>query len=75
MELREIAERILFATSLEEKLHCPKDITDAFPGSALSAPAVPGRPPELQFKTNDRRQADFPGIHPPESATEKRPCD
>jgi len=50
MELREFAEQVLFATSLEAKLHCPADITDDRPGGAIVAPAMPGRPRELHFK-------------------------
>ena len=38
MELREFAEQILFATTLEEKLRCPGDITDERPGSVLRPP-------------------------------------
>jgi len=63
MELREFAERILFATSLEEKLRSPSLITDEQPGSALHAPAAPGRPPELRFKTSGSGKAQFPGAH------------
>ena len=45
MDLREFAERIVFGTSLEEKLLLPGSITDDSPGSPLTdAPAVPGRP-------------------------------
>ncbi len=50
MELREFAEQILFAKTLEQKLQCPVVITDAHPGPALAAPEDPGRPFELRFK-------------------------
>ena len=40
MELREFAERVLFATSLEEKLLRADDITDERPGPALVTPAI-----------------------------------
>ena len=50
MELREFAEQVLFATTLEEKLRCPPDITDELPGTPLATPAMPGRPAELRFK-------------------------
>jgi uncharacterized ferritin-like protein (DUF455 family) len=63
MELREFAERVLFAKTLEEKLQCPEVIVDEHPGSALEAPLSPGRPTELRFKTQGSGQADFPGIH------------
>ncbi|MBI5802348.1 MAG: DUF455 family protein [Verrucomicrobia bacterium] len=64
MELRELAERVLFATTLEEKLRCPAVITDEHAGSALAAPAMPGRPAELHFKTAGASdKAQFPGLH------------
>ncbi len=62
MELRELAEQILFATTLEEKLRCPEVITDDRPGVALAAPAAPGRPPELHFKGPGSKSSDFPGV-------------
>ena len=63
MELRDLAEPILFATSLEEKLTSPSSITDERPGSPLITPEFPGRPAELQFKAQGSGKADFPGIH------------
>ena len=63
MELRELAERVLFATTLEEKLQCPAVVTDEHPGAALAAPAMPGRPPELTFKPAGAAKAEFPGLH------------
>jgi uncharacterized ferritin-like protein (DUF455 family) len=62
MELREFAERVLFATTLEDKLSCPATITDGRPGTALIAPAAPGRPAELRFKEHTGK-AEFPGAH------------
>jgi uncharacterized ferritin-like protein (DUF455 family) len=63
MELRELAERVLFATTLEEKLQCPADIMDERPGSALAAPAMPGRPAELAFKPGGSgEKSEFPGL-------------
>ena len=64
MELREFAEQVLFATSLEEKLRAPGVITDERPGSALNTPTAPGRPANLIFKphgTGDK--SEFPGLH------------
>ena len=64
MELREFAEQVLFATSLEEKLRAPGVITDERPGSALNTPTAPGRPENLIFKphgTGDK--SEFPGLH------------
>src|ERR1700757_1641184 len=62
MELREFAQRVLFATALEEKLQCPKIVTDVQPGPALAAPALPGRPADLKFKPQHSGKADFPGL-------------
>ena len=50
MELRAFAERVLFGTSLDDKLADPGEVTDECPGSAVEAPAVPGRPVGLGFK-------------------------
>ncbi|MCC6822423.1 MAG: DUF455 family protein [Verrucomicrobia subdivision 3 bacterium] len=61
MELREFAERVLFATSLEEKLRSPDVITDEHPGAALATPSAPGRPPGLIFKATGAARGEFPG--------------
>ena len=64
MELREFAEQVLFATSLEEKLRAPGELTDERPGAPLETPAAPGRPENLIFKphgTGDK--SEFPGLH------------
>jgi uncharacterized ferritin-like protein (DUF455 family) len=71
MELREFAEQILFATTLEEKLRCPEIITDARPGSPLLTPDAPGRPPELRFKPHGAGQVDVPGVHRLEQERER----
>ena len=63
MELRELAERVLFATTLEEKLQCPAVVTDERPGPPLVAPAMPGRPAELSFKLEGTgEKSAFPGL-------------
>ncbi len=50
MELREFAERVLLATTLEEKLARPDgDVTDERPGAPLLPPSAPGRPDTLKF--------------------------
>ena len=67
MELRDFAEQVLFATTLEEKLQRPPVITDLHPGSAMLAPKVPGRPEGLKFKEQESGKADFPGLHQLES--------
>jgi uncharacterized ferritin-like protein (DUF455 family) len=71
MELREFAERVLFATSLEEKLLPPVDITDERPGPALVTPAAPGRPAELQFKATGEARDSFPGTKKLEQESER----
>src|SRR5665213_637585 len=63
MELREFAEQILFATSLEEKLCAPDIITDERPGSALVTPDAPSRPKNLIFKPHATGKSEFPGLH------------
>jgi uncharacterized ferritin-like protein (DUF455 family) len=63
MELRDFAEQVLFATTLEEKLQSPVVVTDERPGSPLLAPEAPGRPAGLRFKPQGAGKADFPGVH------------
>jgi uncharacterized ferritin-like protein (DUF455 family) len=63
MELREFAERVLFATTLDDKLGCPETITDERPGAPLVAPSRPGRPAELRFKEQGSGKAGFPSAH------------
>ncbi|QJE96345.1 ferritin-like domain-containing protein [Luteolibacter luteus] len=63
MQMREAAERILFAETLEEKLRlAPKAISDDAPGAAIATPERPGRPKELRIHAKGVR-VDFPGIH------------
>ena len=71
MELREFAERVLFSTSLEEKLQPPGVITDAQPGSALVTPAAPGRPRGLVFKPTGTSRGEFPGTRHLEQNSER----
>jgi uncharacterized ferritin-like protein (DUF455 family) len=71
MELRDLAERILFATTLEEKLQCPESTTDDHPGSPLVTPETPGRPRELQFKPQISGKSEFPGAHHLEQERER----
>ncbi len=71
MELREFAERVLFATTLEEKLLRPADITDERPGPAFVTPAAPGRPKELQFKATGEARDSFPGTKNLEQESER----
>ena len=71
MELREYAERILFATSLEEKLQLTAEVTDERPGPALITPVAPGRPKELHFKATGEARDSFPGTKNLEQASER----
>jgi uncharacterized ferritin-like protein (DUF455 family) len=71
MELREFAGRVLFATTLEEKLQCPALITDEQPGAPLTTPTVPGRPASLRFKPHGSARAEFPGLHRLEQERER----
>jgi uncharacterized ferritin-like protein (DUF455 family) len=63
MELRALAEQILFATTLEEKLVSPECVSDECPGVARPAPAAPGRPRTLRFKAVGSGKGDFPSVH------------
>ena len=63
MELREFAEQVLFATTLDEKLQAPAIITDERSGSPLLTPQAPGRPAQLRFKPPGSAPADVPGVH------------
>ena len=72
MELRAFAEQVLFATTLDEKLRAPGELTDEQPGSPLITPAAPGRPTNLIFKahgTGDK--SEFPGLHQLENDRER----
>ena len=61
MMVREIAERILFGTTLEEKLvPPPPGVTDDDPGDPIATPAAPARPEELRLR-RDGVRAEFPG--------------
>ncbi|MBI3881772.1 MAG: DUF455 family protein, partial [Verrucomicrobia bacterium] len=71
MELRDLAEQILFATTLEEKLRCPAVVTDERPGPAIVAPDAPGRPASLRFKPMAAGKADFPSVHRLENERER----
>ncbi|MEP4079070.1 DUF455 family protein [Haloferula sp.] len=63
MQMREAAEQVLFARTLEEKLQLsPIDVSDELPGSAILTPDGPGRPDELRIVEKGVR-ADFPGVN------------
>ncbi len=71
MELRAWAERIITATSLEDKLAEPGDWTDERPGAAIVVPDQPGRPSELVFKRTETLDVGFPGIHRIENESDR----
>jgi uncharacterized ferritin-like protein (DUF455 family) len=62
MQMREAAERVLFSTTLEEKLMLvPRDVIDDCPGPALrSLSEGPGRPHELRISEGGIKMP-FPG--------------
>lgn len=63
MQMRDAAERILFARTLEEKLLlAPAVAADDAPGRAILTPEAPGRPDELRICAKGVR-VEFPGIH------------
>lgn len=63
MQMREAAERILFANTLEEKLLlAPTGARDDQPGQGIFTPASPGRPPELRIRDAGIK-VEFPGTH------------
>jgi uncharacterized ferritin-like protein (DUF455 family) len=63
MQMRDAAERVLMAETLEEKLWLPPvEALDDAPGKSIQAPASPGRPAELRIVEKGVR-ADFPGVN------------
>src|SRR5438093_410001 len=62
MEIREFAERVLFASSFDEKLGAGGELSDESPGPALRAPEMPGRPAGLAMR-RDGVRVRFPGAH------------
>ncbi|MEM1295047.1 MAG: DUF455 family protein, partial [Verrucomicrobiota bacterium] len=71
MELREFAESILLADSLEAKLARPgAQISDENPGPSEKLPEHPGRPEALRF---DRKESPppLPGLHTLEDETQR----
>ena len=62
MELRDFAEQVLFATTLEGKLQRPAVLTDDHPGGPIASPKTPGRPLDLRIKPSGVRSAPFPTL-------------
>ncbi len=71
MELREFANQVLFAGSLELKLARPGKLTDERPGPMVASPDAPGRPAALRFKASNSGKPDFPGLHQLENERER----
>ena len=60
MEIRTLAQAVLFGTRLEDKLVASSELTDQRPGPALETPpTAPGRPAELRLDQG-RPRARFP---------------
>jgi uncharacterized ferritin-like protein (DUF455 family) len=66
MQMREAAERILLAQTLEEKLHLPPalehGVLDDSPGHAITVPDTPARPEHL-IMSNKGVRVSFPGVN------------
>ena len=61
IQMRDVAERVLFATDLETKLAPgPLSLADDAPGVAIALPDAPGRPPELRIREHGMK-TEFPG--------------
>ncbi len=66
MQMREVAERVLLAESLEEKLSLApqwgQGVVDDDPGKPIAVPDAPGRPEELKISNKELR-SHFPGVN------------
>ena len=61
--MREVAERLLFSSTLEDKLVLgPELVVDDVPGVAVQLPDSPGRPDELRMVSRAGKTA-FPGLN------------
>ena len=60
-QVREFAEQVLFADTLEGKLCAPMDLTDTVRGPPIPVPDRPKRPPELSFEST-RPRKPFPKL-------------
>lgn len=66
LQMREVAERVLLAESLEEKLllapQWGEGVVDDDRGKAVQVPDAPGRPDELKISSKELR-SNFPGVN------------
>ncbi len=63
MQMREAAERLLFSSTLEEKLSlAPEVVSDDAPRLSIRLPDAPSRPDELRMVAKGVK-ADFPGVN------------
>lgn len=63
MEYSDFAERILFGTSLDDKLIRPASMSDAAPRGLTQVPVLPGRPAALVLDGDaPRRKVPFPSV-------------
>ena len=60
MEIREFAERVLYSSSLTDKLEAPGRLTDQNPGAGCAKTPLPARPPGLEFASAKAARASFP---------------
>lgn len=61
MELRTLAQQVLFSERIESKLHRPERLVDEAPGPPLRSPDVPARPPGLGLNEGGER-TPFPRL-------------
>ncbi len=75
VELREVAEQVLFAKTLDEKLlFSPKSVSDEVRECGVSLSGLPGRPNELQISergTKLEKGAEFPGTNKMDDRVER----
>ncbi len=62
MEMKDVAEQVLFSQSLEEKLSSPASVSDHNKELLVNLPDLPGRPKELIISEKGVK-AEFPGLH------------
>ena len=72
MEIRELAERVLFGTTWEEKLMRPRRCDDRHPGAPLETPRIPGRPAALELDSwRERDKLHFADVRQLHSEKER----